>query len=163
MVKFSSKRRVLIKHSHEFFSKRRTSYSKVLILIFVMILFQKKLSIPYTVSRVLEYIPELQQQVERRIQRKEELLSKLSRQADDLTHQENQRKGTMHSSLSSVSASRLSDREVVIQISTNKLHRSPLMSEILVNLEEAGLLLINSSSFESFGGRVFYNLHLQVS
>ncbi|KAG6744702.1 hypothetical protein NC652_036113 [Populus alba x Populus x berolinensis] len=123
---------------------------------------RKKLSIPYTVSRVLEYIPELQQQVERRIQRKEELLSKLSRQADDLTHQENQRKGTMHSSLSSVSASRLSDSEVVIQISTKKLHRSPLMSEILVNLEEAGLLLTNSSSFESFGGRVFYNLHLQA-
>jgi len=162
LVKFSSKRRVLIKHSRKFFSKRRTSYSKVLILIFVMILFQKKLSIPYTVSRVLVYIPKLQQQVERLIQRKEELLSKLSRQADDLTHQENQRKGTMYSSLSSVSASRLSDREVVIHISTNKLHRSSL-SEILVNLEEAGLLLLNSSSFESFGGRVFYNLHLQVS
>ncbi|XP_011000433.1 PREDICTED: transcription factor ORG2-like [Populus euphratica] len=122
---------------------------------------RKKLSIPCTVSRVIEYIPQLQQEVERLIQMKEELLSKLSRQADDLTHQENQRKGTMYSSLSSVSASRLSDREVAVQISTNKLPRSPL-SEILVNLEEAGLLLINSSFFESLGGRVFYNLHLQA-
>jgi hypothetical protein len=98
--------------------------------------------------------------VERQIQRKEELLSNLSRQ-DDLIHQENQRKDTMYSSLSSVSASRLGDREVVVQISTCKVLKSPI-SEILLNLEENGLVLINSSSFESFGGNVFYHLHLQV-
>lgn len=109
---------------------------------------------------MLKYIPELQQQVERQIQRKEELLSNLSRQ-DDLIHQENQRKDTMYSSLSSVSASQLSDKEVVVHISTYKNHKSPL-SEILLTLEEDGLVLKNSSSFESFGDRVFYNLHLQV-
>ncbi|KAJ6363552.1 hypothetical protein OIU78_003682 [Salix suchowensis] len=98
----------------------------------------KKLSIPSTISRVLKYIPELQQQVERQIQRKEELLSKLSGQA-----------------------SRLGDTEVVVQISTSKILKTPL-SEILLNLEENGLVLINSSSFESFGGNVFYHLHLQV-
>ncbi|KAJ6700146.1 ACHAETE-SCUTE TRANSCRIPTION FACTOR-RELATED [Salix purpurea] len=74
----------------------------------------KKLSIPSTISRVLKYIPELQQQVEKQIQRKEELLSKLSGQGY-LIHQENQRKDTMYSSLPSVSASRLGDREVVVQ------------------------------------------------
>uniref|UniRef100_A0A6N2JZV1 BHLH domain-containing protein n=1 Tax=Salix viminalis TaxID=40686 RepID=A0A6N2JZV1_SALVM len=120
----------------------------------------KKLSIPSTISRVLKYIPELQQQVEKQIQRKEELLSKLSGQGY-LIHQENQRKDTMYSSLSSVSASRLGDREVVVQISTSKILKTPL-SEILLNLEENGLVLINSSSFESFGGNVFYHLHLQV-
>ncbi|CAK7340223.1 unnamed protein product [Dovyalis caffra] len=120
----------------------------------------KKLSIPSTVSRVLKYIPQLQQQVERLIQRKEELLSNLSKQ-DDLIHQENQRNDTIYSSLLSVSTSRLSDREVVIQISTYKLHKSPL-SEILLNLEEDGFVLINCSSFDSSGGSVFYNLHLQV-
>ncbi|KAJ9695396.1 hypothetical protein PVL29_010726 [Vitis rotundifolia] len=120
----------------------------------------KKLSIPSTVSRVLKYIPELQQQVERLIQKKEELLSKISRQGD-IIHLEKQRKGTLASSLSAVSASRLSDREIVVQISTFKVHESPL-SEVLLNLEEDGLLVINASSFESFGGRVFYNLHLQV-
>ncbi|CAK7340221.1 unnamed protein product [Dovyalis caffra] len=120
----------------------------------------KKLSIPATVSRVLKYIPELRQQVKRLIQRQEELLSNLSKQ-DDLIHQENQRKGNMNTPLSSVSASRLSDREVAIHISTYKDHKSPL-SEILLNLEEDGLVLMNSSTFESFGDRVFYNLHLQV-
>ncbi|XP_034693284.1 transcription factor ORG2-like [Vitis riparia] len=120
----------------------------------------KKLSIPSTVSRVLKYIPELQQQVERLIQKKEELLSKISRQGD-IIHLEKQRKGTLASSLSAVSANRLSDREIVVQISTFKVHESPL-SEVLLNLGEDGLLVINASSFESFGGRVFYNLHLQV-
>ena len=109
---------------------------------------------------MLKYIPELQQQVERLIQKKEELLSKISRQGD-IIHQEKQRKATLASSLSAVSANRLSDREIVVQISTFKVHESPL-SEVLLNLEEDGLLVINASSFESFGGRVFYNLHLKV-
>ncbi|XP_034703429.1 transcription factor ORG2-like isoform X1 [Vitis riparia] len=120
----------------------------------------KKLSIPSTVSRVLKYIPELQRQVERLIQKKEEFLSKISREGD-LIHLENQRNGALGSSLSAVSARRLNDREIVVQISTFKVHESPL-SEVLLNLEEDGLLVINASSFESFGGRVFYNLHLQV-
>ena len=71
------------------------------------------------------------------------------------------RKGTIGSSISKLSTSRLSDKEVVVQISTFKVHESPL-SEVLLNLKEDGLLVINASSFESFGGRVFYNLHLQV-
>ncbi|KAH7557138.1 hypothetical protein JRO89_XS11G0057700 [Xanthoceras sorbifolium] len=123
----------------------------------------KKLSIPATVSRALEYIPELQQQVESLIQKKKELLSIISstsRKAD-LTHQEKQRKGLVGSSLFSISANRLSDSEVVIQISTYKLHKNPL-SEILLHLEDDGLLLMDASSFQSSGGRVFYNLHLQV-
>ncbi|KAG6736345.1 hypothetical protein NC652_015347 [Populus alba x Populus x berolinensis] len=119
-----------------------------------------KLSVPATVSRALKYLPELQQQVERLVQRKEELLSKLSKQGG-IIHQENQRNDTVYSSLSSVSASQLSDREVVVHISTYKNHKSPL-SEILLTLEEDGLVLKNSSSFESFGDRVFYDLHLQV-
>ncbi|XP_011040760.1 PREDICTED: transcription factor ORG2-like isoform X2 [Populus euphratica] len=118
---------------------------------------QMKLSVPATVSRALKYLPELQQQVERLVQRKEELLSKQG----GIIHQENQRNGTVYSSLSSVSASQLSDKEVVVHISTYKNHKSPL-SEILLTLEEDRLVLKNSSSFESSGDRVFYNLHLQV-
>ncbi|KAK4837361.1 hypothetical protein QYF36_004862 [Acer negundo] len=124
----------------------------------------KKLSIPGTISHVLKYIPELQQQVESLIQKKEEVLSRISssrQEGDAIIHQEKQRKSLVESSLCSISARRLSDSEVVIQISAYKLHQNPL-SEILFNLEEDGLLLINASSFESSAGRVFYNLHLQV-
>ncbi|XP_035545185.1 transcription factor ORG2-like [Juglans regia] len=122
----------------------------------------KKLSIPTTVSRMIKYIPELEQQVVGLIQRKEELLSRISRQVDQNTHQENQPKGSVAAwiSLSTVSASRVNDREVVIQIPTCEDQKTPL-SEILLALEEDGLLLLNASSFEVFGGRAFYNLHLQ--
>ncbi|KAG2687342.1 hypothetical protein I3760_09G046900 [Carya illinoinensis] len=122
----------------------------------------KKLSIPTTVSRVLKYIPELQKQVVGLIQNKEELLSMISSQADIETQNQqiNQPKTIARSSLSTVSASRLNDTEVMIQISTSKINDTPL-SEILLSLEEVGVLLLNVSSFESFGGRVFYGLHLQ--
>ncbi|XP_057998277.1 transcription factor ORG2-like [Hevea brasiliensis] len=120
----------------------------------------KKLSIPATVSRVLKFIPELQQEVKKLVQMKEELLSKISKQGQ---HQQvKQRKGiSTRSSLSAVSATHLSDTEVLIQISTFSIRTTPL-SEILLHLLEDGYVLINSSSFQSFGGRVFYNLHLQV-
>ncbi|KAK7854391.1 transcription factor org2 [Quercus suber] len=106
----------------------------------------EKLSIPATVSRMVKYIAELQQQVDILIQRKEELISRICRQGEQI-HQENQRQIASWSSLSA--------------ISTYKVHKSPL-AEILPNLEEDGFLILNASSFESFGGRVFYNLHLQA-
>ncbi|XP_024922954.3 transcription factor ORG2 isoform X1 [Ziziphus jujuba] len=126
----------------------------------------KKLSIPATVSRVLKYIPDLQQQVEGLVRKKEELLSKMSKQKGNLVHhdddQENQVKtAAARSSLSSVSATQLNDREVAIQISTYKVNNNPI-SEILNTLEEDGFSMLNASSFESFEGRVFHSLHLQV-
>lgn len=120
----------------------------------------KKLSIPATVSLVVKYIPELKEQVMGLIQKKEELLSRNNISNHDQEMNKQPIKSVSWSSLSSVSASRLDDRELVIQISTyNTAHKNAL-SEILVNLEEDGFVLINASSFESFEGRLFYNLHL---
>uniref|UniRef100_A0A6N2K2G8 BHLH domain-containing protein n=1 Tax=Salix viminalis TaxID=40686 RepID=A0A6N2K2G8_SALVM len=121
---------------------------------------RKKIKSLYSSLRSLLPAADQMEQVETLVQRKEELLSKLSKQGG-VIHQENQRKDTTYSSLLSVSASQLSDREVVVHISTYKNYEIPL-SEILLALEEDGLLLKNSSSFESFGDRIFYNLHLQV-
>ncbi|RZB47760.1 Transcription factor ORG2 [Glycine soja] len=57
--------------------------------------------------------------------------------------------------------SRLNDCEAVVHISFYEVHKVPL-SEILHCLENNGLLLLNASSSETFGGRFFYNLHFQV-
>ncbi|XP_028761466.1 transcription factor ORG2-like [Neltuma alba] len=122
----------------------------------------KKLSIPATISRVLKYIPELQQQVEVLIKKKEDLLLRFSRQGD-ASSKESRRKMVHHYAATAcvVSTSRLSDNEAVIQISSDKLHKTPF-SEILLCLEKEGLLLLNASTFETFGQRVFHNLHLQM-
>ncbi|KAG8648992.1 transcription factor ORG2 isoform X2 [Manihot esculenta] len=123
---------------------------------------QMKLSIAATVSGVLKYIPELQGQVERLVQRKEELFSKLAKQDNQSGKKQiQQKKGINRGSLSAVSATHVSESEVVIQISSFGVRTTPL-SELLVHLEKEGLSLISSSSFESSGGRVFLNLHLQV-
>ncbi|XP_027364482.1 transcription factor ORG2-like [Abrus precatorius] len=122
----------------------------------------KKLSIPATISRVLKYIPELQQQVEGLNKKKEETLSKISRQGDAMVSKESGRKIANHNSGFVVSTSRLSDNEAAIQISSRMVSKIPL-SEILLCLENDGLLLLNVSSYETYGGRVFYNLHFQVN
>ncbi|XP_077242419.1 basic helix-loop-helix protein 100 [Tasmannia lanceolata] len=120
----------------------------------------KKLSIPVTISRVLKYIPELRKQVERLAERKEEILSQISRQSD-ITQPSNCRRGaSLSSSFPTVSASRVNDKEVVIHI-CNLNVRSPI-SKVLLNLEEEGLQVMNASAFTTIGDRVFYNIYLQV-
>ncbi|KAJ4723541.1 Transcription factor ORG2-like [Melia azedarach] len=126
----------------------------------------KKLSIPATVSRMVKYLPELQQQVKRLKEKKEELLTKIPTQHDDFIniHQRKQKQVVVGSNLFSVSASKLTEKEILIHISTYKTNYCPLLlSEILLHLQENhSLLLLSASSFESSGGRVFYSLLLQV-
>ncbi|KAK7344943.1 hypothetical protein VNO77_15213 [Canavalia gladiata] len=121
----------------------------------------KKLSIPATISRVLKYIPELQQQVEGLTKKKEEILLKISQQGDAVVNKESRRKIAQYNSGFVVSTSRLSDNEASIQISSYIVHKIPL-SEILLSLENDGLVLLNVSSSHTYGGRLFYNLHFQV-
>ncbi|KAK3043203.1 hypothetical protein RJ639_001636 [Escallonia herrerae] len=120
----------------------------------------KRLSIPATVSSVLKYIPELRKEVDELVQKKEELLSRIARQTE-LVQPEKQRTLATGGSLSAVSAIPLGDGEFAIQISTIKANMA--MSSMAIQIvEEDGLLLLNSSSFGSFGGRIFYHLHLQA-
>ncbi|OIW11493.1 hypothetical protein TanjilG_26859 [Lupinus angustifolius] len=122
----------------------------------------KKMSIPGTISQVLKYIPELQKQVEGLIKKKEELLLRISQQGDTL-NKESQRKIALKSSSFIVSTTRLNDIEATIQISTYEEDNKISLSRILLCLENHGLVLLNASSSETFGGRIFYNLHFQVA
>lgn len=114
---------------------------------------------------MVKYIPDLQQQVEGLIQKKEALLSRVSssRPQGEQNNQGNiHRKSTIAGIPSSaVSANWLNDREVMVQISTHKFQKSPL-ADILFDLDKDGFLLLNASSVVSFKGTAVYNLHLQV-
>lgn len=123
------------------------------------------MSIPATISRVLKYIPELQKKVEGLAKKKEELLLRISREGYAVNNKESQRKQQnipRYNSAFVVSTNRLNDKEVAIHIiSSYEVYKTPL-SEILMCLENYGLLLLNASSSETFGGKAFYNLHFQV-
>ncbi|VVB05942.1 unnamed protein product [Arabis nemorensis] len=120
----------------------------------------KKLSIPQTVSRSLKYIPELQEQVKKLIQKKQELLVLVSGQRD-IEHCNKPQPKAVVSYLSTVSATRLGDNEVMVQISSSKIHNFSI-SNVLSGLEEDGFVLVDVSSSRSQGERLFYTLHLQV-
>ncbi|XP_010312405.2 uncharacterized protein [Solanum lycopersicum] len=115
----------------------------------------KKLSIPSTVSRILKYIPELQSEVERLVQKKEEFTSK------NILNKPKRIKGGIENSSFVISTSELGDKEIVIQISTLKINKGSI-SEAISQLEDEGLVLLNATSFETFEDRVFYTLHFQV-
>ncbi|XP_006291619.2 transcription factor ORG3 [Capsella rubella] len=120
----------------------------------------KKLSIPATVSRSLKYIPELQEQVKKLIKKKEELLVQVSGQRNIEHHVKPQPKAVV-TYASTVSATRLGDSEVMVQISSSKVHNFSI-SNVLSGLEADGFVLVDISSSRSQGERLFHTLHLQV-
>uniref|UniRef100_A0A1J3JC06 Transcription factor ORG2 n=1 Tax=Noccaea caerulescens TaxID=107243 RepID=A0A1J3JC06_NOCCA len=120
----------------------------------------KKLSIPATVSRSLKYIPELQEQVKKLIQNKEELSVRVSGHRDIDIYAKPEPKAVA-SYMSTVSATRLGENEVMVQISSSRIY-SFSISNVLSGLEEDGFALVDVSSSRSQGERLFYTLHLQV-
>lgn len=133
----------------------------------VLCIIQKKLSIPATVSRMVKYIPEVQKEVERLIKKKESLRRKKEDDDNNDNHSSSSRFRIKAcddeiSSSSSFSATQIGDREIVIQSSMLECEKRCSFSEAVMRLEEEGFLVTNATSFRSFEGRVFYNLHLQV-
>lgn len=87
----------------------------------------------------------------------------ISKQGHLIHHENEKQEQWILNSLHTVSASLMGDEhtEVITQISTVKGENNLLLDAIEV-LEEEGICLMNASYFQSFGGRIFYNLHLQV-
>ncbi|KAE8705713.1 Pentatricopeptide repeat-containing protein [Hibiscus syriacus] len=127
----------------------------------------KKLSFPATVSYAVKYIQELQEELERLVQKKEELLLRITQLGgtkcfSDEGEERSSRNGRFLSGVA-VSVNRLSDSEAAVQMSINRDEvEKTQLSEILHLLEQRGFLLLGASSFSSFGGMIFYIIHLQV-
>ncbi|CAH8350470.1 unnamed protein product [Eruca vesicaria subsp. sativa] len=117
----------------------------------------KKLSIPQTVSRSVEYIPKLEEEVKTLKQKKDDLLVRILGQRE--TYVKPQAK-VVASYFSTVFATKLRDNEIMVQISSSKIHNFSIYN-VLSGLEEDGFVLVDVSSSSSRGERVFYTLHLQ--
>ena len=63
--------------------------------------------------------------------------------------------------VSTVFATKHGDNEVMVQISSSKIHKFSIYN-VLNGLEEDGFVVVDVSSSSSRGERLFYTLHLQV-
>ncbi|XP_024004000.1 transcription factor bHLH100 isoform X2 [Eutrema salsugineum] len=123
---------------------------------------QSKLSVSATVSQALKYIPELQEQVKKLVKKKEELSFQISGQRDLVyTDQNGEPKKGVTSYASTVSATKLGETEVMVQISSLQTEKCSF-GNVLNGVEEDGLVLLDASSSRSQGERLFYTLHLQM-
>ncbi|KAG2258267.1 hypothetical protein Bca4012_021603 [Brassica carinata] len=118
----------------------------------------KKLSIPKTVSRSLQYIPELQEEVKKLKQTKDDLLVRVSGQRERYVKPQPM---AVSSYVSTVIATKVRDNEVMVHISSSKFQNFSIYN-VLSGLEEDGFVLVAVSSTSSRGERVSYTLHLQV-
>ncbi|GKE01190.1 hypothetical protein Tco_1389173 [Tanacetum coccineum] len=129
-----------------------------------------------TVSRALEYIPELRKEVETLIRKKEKrssysTSSTSTRQKNIGIKGQSSKDVTTNTNSSVVSSvSILGEKEVAIQLifsmdRMNKNMEIGSLSKVLTYLEseENGFFLLNSTTFKCSGGHMFLNtLHLQV-
>ncbi|XP_031103776.1 transcription factor bHLH100-like [Ipomoea triloba] len=127
-----------------------------------------RMSIPTTVSRVVKYIPELQKEVERLQKKKQELTSrvnswqKISASPPEFNKRRRVVGGHPHHRQSYLSATQVGERDIVIQICSKKGTKN-VFADALSCLEQEGLVLLDSSTFQTSEDRVnFYTLHLQV-
>nr|WCO08316.1 hypothetical protein [Suaeda aralocaspica] len=120
---------------------------------------RKKLSIPATVGKVLQYIPELQKQVKELTHKKKVIVSKISALQQQTKPLITNEETTTTTSSFSISANKLGDKEMVIQISSYQRISIP---DLLLLLQKNGFLVIHVSSFQSFGGITFYNIHFST-
>ena len=67
----------------------------------------------------------------------------------------------MSSYISTVPVTRLGDNEVMVQISSSKIHKFSIYN-VLNGLEEDGFVVVDVSSSSSRGERLFYTLHLPM-
>ncbi|KAJ8424557.1 hypothetical protein Cgig2_010865 [Carnegiea gigantea] len=101
------------------------------------------LSIPETVSLVADYIPQLQQEVESLLRKKEELVSKISaiqgvgRKPSCEEEKETRKK---RASVCAISVEKLGEREIIIRISTYERVSLP---DVLLLLESHGFMVLN--------------------
>lgn len=118
-----------------------------------------------TISRVVKYIPEKKQELQRLSQKKEEFLKRISRKTSTLNHhQEQLRNRSVMDSMDSymsqrIAANWITETEIAVQIGTSKWTS---ISDMLLRLEENGVHVISVSSSVSSTARIFYTLHLQV-
>ncbi|KAF7819100.1 transcription factor ORG2-like [Senna tora] len=119
----------------------------------------KKVSIPATISMVVKYIPELEQEVEGLVKKKEQLLLTNSVSPNHNYKQRSQ----SNSANCVVSTTKLNNCEGLLQISS--YYNIIPLSHILHSLEQLhpnSLSFLNASSFHTFQGTVFHHLHFQV-
>ncbi|KAL0708961.1 hypothetical protein Bca4012_015939 [Brassica carinata] len=125
---------------------------------------KRKFSIPTTVTRVVKYIPEQKQELQRLSRRKEELLKITSLKTATQKQQQEQlgnreMMDSVDTSPQKIVANWITDTEIAVHIATCK---SASISDMLLRLEENGLDVISLSSSVSSTASIFYTLHLEV-
>ncbi|KAI4330541.1 hypothetical protein MLD38_028820 [Melastoma candidum] len=121
----------------------------------------KKLSIPATITRVLKYIPELQEHIQLLTREKERLLSyapyDLRCRSVDAEPKNDYPRAVTGSMVESMSWR--SEREAMIRISQGD-DSDKGISQALLDLENEGFSLISTSSFRSSEGKFMHDLHV---
>ncbi|KAJ8423188.1 hypothetical protein Cgig2_023379 [Carnegiea gigantea] len=124
---------------------------------------KEELSIPGTISLVVDYVRELQKEVQNLLHQKEELSSKISEfqgvRKKSIPQEEKVTRGKRALSSCEISVEKLGETEIVIHISRYERVSLP---EVLLLLEDHGLLVLNVSCFQCFGGRTLCSIHLWI-
>ena len=121
----------------------------------VLNILQKRWSAPVIIDRVLDYVPELENEIKKLTLEKNYMLSALEKQ-----QKINQ---TPHKKVQAptVSMHEVKESHVIIQICLQK-DREDVLSNLIRNLEAEGMCIESASTFHICDDNVSYHLHIEV-
>lgn len=121
----------------------------------LLLLLQKKLTAPIIVDRVLEYIPELEIEIEKLTLKKNSMQS--------IQREELPNKKTLPSEFQAptVAVNEVRKGELILQICMQS-DRDDVFSNLIRKVEDEGNCITSSSSLYVCDDRVCYHLHIQV-
>ncbi|KAH9609102.1 hypothetical protein KSS87_004468 [Heliosperma pusillum] len=125
---------------------------------------KKRWSAPYVIDRALEYIPELQKEIEKQTLEKNNMLSVIgNKQAISTEDDQRVLPKQVHNNSTSltVSINQVKDGEVIIQICEDK-DKVGVLTTLFDKLEAEGLIVLGASSLCASQDRSCFHIHIQV-
>ncbi|XVE49086.1 hypothetical protein DITRI_Ditri01bG0053800 [Diplodiscus trichospermus] len=116
---------------------------------------KKRKSAPLIIDRAVEYIPEMEEEIEKLTLRKNDMLSTIK------SKQPVNQNPHLQLQDPSVSVHEIRQGEVIVQIYTQE-HPDAAFSNLLQKIEEEGMCIVSASTLQVSDDGVCYHLHIQV-
>ncbi|XP_074316007.1 transcription factor bHLH160-like [Silene latifolia] len=123
---------------------------------------KKRWSAPYVIDRALEYIPELQKQIEKRTLEKDNMLSVIGNKQAISTEHDQHLLPHNNSTTLTVSINQVKDGQVIIQICEDK-DKVGVLTTLFDKLEAEGVMVLGASSLCASQDRSCFHIHTQIN
>ncbi|KNA20351.1 hypothetical protein SOVF_052800 isoform B [Spinacia oleracea] len=123
---------------------------------------KKRWSAPYVIDRALDYVPQLQAEVEKLTLEKNNMISVLGKKQKLQVVVDNNNVANKDNKTLTVSMNEVKNGEVIVQICEQNNNNVGMLSTLIEKLEGQGMIVLGASSQHVCEDRSCFHLHVQM-